>query len=105
MRNFRRAANVIRSDPYHLSPHHRATPEEGGTGWASDTAGCWVSGVGCNPRMTFDGKVRNLGLRTMFSVTLNSIPRPPYKFGGGSASISGTYYFVIGTAVINTHTP
>jgi hypothetical protein len=53
------------------------------TGWAFGTAGCWVSkspsgyvtifgeasvptpglegGVGCNPRMTFDGKVRNLG--------------------------------------------
>ena len=22
---------------------------------------CWIGGVGCNPRVTFDGKVRNLG--------------------------------------------
>jgi hypothetical protein len=87
-------------------------------------AGCWVptsssgyvtifgeasvptpgleGGVGCNPRVTFDGKVPNLGLcvlkfdsplpedhRVNILSTADS-PRHHCKLGGGSASIPGT---------------
>ena len=73
-------------------PHRCSTDFEqtDTTGWTFGTAGCWVSvivstspsgyvaafgeagvptlglegGVGCSPRVTFDGKVRNLGPRT-----------------------------------------
>jgi hypothetical protein len=86
------------------------------------TAGCWVStspsgyvtafgepgvptlglggGVGCNPRVTFDGKLRNLGpcvLKFDFPLpedhrahilsTADS-PRHHCKLGGGSAPVS-----------------
>ena len=97
------------------------------SGLASDTAGCWVStspsgyvtvfgkagvpppglegGVGCNPRVTFDGKVQNLGLRTIcFCPQIPPLPedhqanilsiadrlRHHCKLGGGSVSIPST---------------
>ena len=59
-------------------------------------------GVGCNPRVTFDGKVRNLGpydlqfdspLPEDHRANIRSTPdslRRHWKLGGGSASISGT---------------
>jgi len=72
-----------------VTPYGRASPQvlnwlwADTTGWSSNTARCWVptsplgyvsilgetgvgleGGVGCNPRVTFDGKVRDLGPRT-----------------------------------------
>ena len=78
-------------------PHRFATDfEQTLLGKASDTAGGWVptslpghvnafgeagvptpgleGGVGCNSRVTFDGKVRNLGQRANCFVSSN----PPY---------------------------
>jgi hypothetical protein len=55
-------------------------------------------GVGCNPRVTFDGKVRKLGLKTIclcpliranILSTADSL-RHHCKLGGDSASISDT---------------
>jgi len=75
--------------------------------WKGRCSNPWVgrggrSAVGCNPRVTFDGKVRNLGPcvlkfdsplpedhRTHILSTADS-PRHHCKLGGGSASISGT---------------
>jgi hypothetical protein len=87
------------------------------TGWALGTAGCWVStspsgyvaafgeagvptrglegGVGCNPRVTFDRKVQNLGpcvfeFDSPLPLSTAYIPLHLCELGGGSASIPGT---------------
>jgi hypothetical protein len=110
---------LMNGHPHRCSTHFEQTLPGGHLA----TAGCWVStspseyvtalgeagvptlglegGVGYNPPVTFDGKVRNLGPcvlkfdslpenhRAHILSTADS-PRHHCKLGGGSASITGT---------------